>query len=425
MIAPSHAGTYTDNKEASSEVAGHVDIALPPAEMNTSSQKILTVPQQSSETVLAQDVSTYGNIQDANTDSPLGISYKSNEKALNAIEKNITLFTERLKERFSIWLERSARYIDTMKGVLKDRGVPEDLVFLPIVESGFNLNAYSPARAVGPWQFIASTAKRYGLVIDWWRDERKDPVKATRAAADYLADLYGMFGSWKLALAAYNAGEGRIGRAIKSANTTDFWHLRTAQKIPKETQEYVPRYIATTLIATNPEDYGFYNLNYHIPLIYEEVVIKSPVDIEILAMCAETTVPEIRELNPELRRWSTPPNVKEYIVKIPFGKKDIFIKNLESIPVEKRFSINTYTVKKGDTFKKIAKNTGVPVNVIIAMNSLSGIEKLRAGDSIKIPPKGRYYPDRDDKTYVKASYKKKTYKAGSTKKRSGVNAKRV
>lgn len=428
-ITPSYASSYSDNKEASAVATGHPighqGVTLPPAEINTSPQKNTTIPQQSNETILDQDALPSSDVQDVKEDSPLGISYKSNEKALNAIEKNITLFTQRLKERFSIWLERSARYIDTMKGILKERGVPEDLVFLPIVESGFNLNAYSPARAVGPWQFIASTAKRYGLVIDWWRDERKDPVKATRAAADYLADLYGMFGSWKLALAAYNAGEGRIGRAIKSANTTDFWHLKTAQKIPKETQEYVPRYIAATLIATNPEDYGFYNLDYHTPLMYEEVVIKSPVDIEIIAMCAETTVSEIRELNPELRRWSTPPNVQAYTVKIPLGKKDIFIKNLENIPIENRFSINTYKVKKGDTLKKIAKKTGVPVKVIIAMNSFSGIERLSAGQLIKIPPQGKYYPDKDDTASVRVSYKKKAYKAGSTKKRARINAKRA
>lgn len=351
---------------------------------------------------------TSNDNQDKNANAPLGISYESNETAIKAVDKKISLFKGRIKKTFSVWLERSARYVEIMQDILMEKGMPEELVFLPIVESGFNLHAYSRARAVGPWQFIASTGKRYGLVIDWWRDERKDPVKSTEAAADYLKDLYGMFGSWKLALAAYNAGEGRIGRAIKKANNDDFWHLKSAQKIPKETREYVPRYIAASMIASAPEEYGFHNLKYHEPLKYEEVTLHSPVDIDIIAQCAETTAKEIRELNPELRRWSTPPNLPSYTIKLPQGSKDIFIENLSKIPVEKRFSIDTYRVKKGDNLKKVAKNIGVPINVILAMNSMAGIKTLKAGEDIKIPPKGKYYADIDDKMSAKKVSSKKT-----------------
>ena len=347
--------------------------------------------------------------QDNNANAPLGISYKSNETAIKAIEKNVNLFKDRLKKRFSVWLERSAKYIEIMQDVLKEKGMPEELVFLPIVESGFNLNAYSPARAVGPWQFIASTAKRYGLVIDWWRDERKDPVKSTQAAADYLKDLYQMFGSWKLALAAYNAGEGKIMKALKKTGAEDYWSLLNTKQIRNETKEYVPRYIAASMIASTPEEYGFYDLVYHEPLEYDEVTLNSPVDIAIIAKCAETSVEEIRELNPELRRWSTPPNVPSYTIRIPQESRDVFIENLNEIPVEKRFSIDAYRVKKGDNLKKIAKKTGIPVHVILALNSMAGIEKIDAGEDIKIPPKGMYYADMDDKMSAKkVSYKKKT-----------------
>jgi membrane-bound lytic murein transglycosylase D len=349
--------------------------------------------------------------QDKNADSSIDASYKSNKTAVKAVERNITLFTDRLKEKFSIWLERSARYIDIMKDILKEKQLPEELVFLPIVESGFNPNAYSRARAVGPWQFIEGTAKRYGLVVDWWRDERKDPVKSTKAAADYLKDLYAMFGSWNFALAAYNAGEGKILRALRKTDAEDYWSLLHTRQIKNETKEYVPRYIAATMIANNPEDFGFYNLVYHEPLEYDEVTLYSPVDIEVIAKSAETTEQEIKELNPELRRWSTPPNVLYYTVRIPSGSREFFFENLSKVPPEERFSFDTYTVKKGDNLKKIAKKLNVPVSTIIALNSMSGIEKLDPGEEIIVPPKDKYYADIDDRMALKkASYKKKSAK---------------
>ncbi|MBI3592718.1 MAG: transglycosylase SLT domain-containing protein, partial [Nitrospirae bacterium] len=354
-------------------------------------------------------ISTDTHKQETGKNSPIDNSHISNKTALKAIEKNITLFKDRIRERFSVWLERSAKYMEIMKEILREKNLPEELVFLPIVESGFNLNAYSKARAVGPWQFIASTGKRYGLVIDWWRDERKDPVKSTMAAADYLKDLYKMFGSWNLALAAYNAGEGRISKALKRTDSDDYWALLNTKQIRNETKEYVPRYIAATMIASTPEEYGFNNLDYHEPLEYDEVTIQSPLDIDVIAKCAEATEKEIRELNPELRRWSTPLNVSKYTIRIPAGSKEIFLKNISDIPKEDHFTVDTYTVRKGDTIKKVAKKTGIPVNAIIAMNSLSGIEHLSAGDKINLPPKEKYYPDLDDKSLVhKASYKKKS-----------------
>lgn len=323
--------------------------------------------------------------------APLGISFETNKVAAQAVERNIDLFTDRIRRSFSTWLERSARYIEIMQDILKEKYLPEELVFLPIIESGFNVHAYSHASAAGPWQFIAATAKRYGLIIDWWRDERRDPVKSTRAAAAYLNDLYNMFGSWKLALAAYNAGEGRIGRAIRRANSNDFWTLSKSRIIPSETQEFVPRYIAAALIASRPQDYGFYNLAYHEPLEFDEVTIDFPLDIAVIARSAETTEQEIRRLNPELRRWSTPPNVPEYTVRIPAGTADIFLKNLEKIPEEKRFSVNIYKVRRGDTLKAVAKRTGVPVSVIRDMNNMNRRDTLKVGQEIKLPPGGKSF----------------------------------
>ena len=363
----------------------------------------------------------------SNITPPLSISVSPTDKKANqAIERSFSLYTINLKKRFSLWLERSARYIEIMKGILKEKGMPEDLVFLPIVESGFNTKAYSPARAAGPWQFIAGTAKRYGLVIDWWRDERKDPVKSTVAAADYLKDLHDMFGSWSLALAAYNAGEGRIAKALRRTDSDNFWSLLGTTQIRQETKDYVPHFIAATIIANTPEEYGFRDLIYHEPFEYDEVTLFVPVDLEVIAKCAGTSADEIRELNPELRRWSTPPNLREYTLRLPVDTADAFIENLSKIPDEKLFSYETYTVKKNETLKKIASKSGVPVNTILALNSLAGIERLSAGEEIKLPPQGKNFADIDDKmtarrTSLKAS--KKSMKSHSRIARKGSKSK--
>ncbi len=334
--------------------------------------------------------------------------YNDNELAVKAVEKNITLFTEKIKERFSLWLSRSGKYLDLMKEILKEKDVPEEIVFLPLIESGFNPYAYSRARAVGYWQFIASTARKYGLKINCWRDERRDPVKSTEAAADYLKDLYEMFGSWNLAMAAYNAGEGRILKALNKTKTDDYWSLLDTKYLKRETKEYVPKFIAASLIANSPQDFGFEDLEYHPPLNYDRVTISSPVDLEIIADCAETTVEVVKELNPELRRWCTPPDVSEYTLRIPEGKKDIFLNNLSRIPEEKLFTVDIYKVKKGDTFKRISKKTGIPVQIILDLNSLEKIMPLKEGTKIYLPPKGKFVLDRDDRTLIKkATFKQK------------------
>jgi membrane-bound lytic murein transglycosylase D len=335
---------------------------------------------------------------------PLSISVSSNDKKANlAIEKSFKMYTHSMKARFSMWLERSGRYIEVMQEILKEKDMPSELVFLPIVESGFSTKAYSRARAAGPWQFISGTAKRYGLVIDWWRDERKDPLKSTEAAAKYLGDLYEMFGSWSLALAAYNAGEGKIAKALRKSSSDDFWPLLGTKHIRKETKDYVPHYIAATMIANKPEEYGFNNLAYHEPFEYDEVVLYMPVDLDVIAECSDTTLEEIQELNPELRRWSTPPNVSEYTLRIPVGKADLFLKKLAMMPDEKLFTYDTYIVKKNDTLKKIAAKTKIPSNVILELNSVSSAARLAAGHELKLPPQGKYFADIDDKMSSKKS----------------------
>jgi peptidoglycan lytic transglycosylase D len=338
----------------------------------------------------------------------IGEDYHKNELAADAVSKQITLFSERIREKFSLWLSRSGKYLELMKGILKEQDIPEEMVFLSLIESGFNPNAYSPAKAAGYWQFIASTAKRYGLAINWWRDERRDPVKSTVAAANYLKDLYEMFGSWNLAMAAYNAGEGKIMRALNKTKTDDYWSLLPTNQIRRETKDYVPKFIAASLIADSPEHYGFDDLELHPPLSYETVTLQSPVDLEVAAECAETSVEVIRELNPELKRWCTPPDIREYSLRIPENKKEVFQEKLSQIPEKERFSVDLYTVKKGDTFKSISKRTGVPVEVILDLNDMEKIMPLAGGTKIYLPPKGKFVQDRQDRTIIKkASLKQK------------------
>lgn len=357
------------------------------------------------------------------------VTIDNNPVAIVAVQRNISLFTEKIKNKFSLWLSRSGKYLDLMKDILRSKNLPEDMAFLPLIESGFNPAAYSVARAVGPWQFIASTAKRYGLKIDWWRDERRDPIKSTLAAADYLKDLYDMFGSWNLAMAAYNAGEGKILKALNRTKKDDFWELTSTKYIKKETKEYVPKFVAASMIATNPDEYGFDQIDYHPPFEFDEVIINHPLDLDLAARFADTTIEVIRELNPELRRWSTPPGESSYTLRIPKGKKEMFIENLSKTPEEEWFTIEKYRVKKRDTIKKIANKTGIPINVILELNN--GLKTIKAGDIVFLPPKDKYKPDRDD--VKKASFKvtnkkksqKKSQKVSGTHNRKDRNKKKV
>jgi membrane-bound lytic murein transglycosylase D len=363
-----------------------------------------------------QDISVeepiISSLPEEENNSPIILTdYNHNVLAVKAVERNINLFTERMSEKFSLWLSRSGKYTELMREILRGQNVPEEIVFIPLIESGFSPYACSPARAVGYWQFIASTAKKYGLKINWWMDERRDPVKSTVAAANYFKDLYEMFGSWNLAMAAYNAGEGKILKAINRTNTNDYWSLLGTKYLKRETKDYVPKFIAASLIAKNPKEFGFEELEYHQPLNYDEVTIDAPVDLQVIAECAETTFEVIKELNPELRRWCTPPDLPEYTLRVPEGKKDVFLQNLSLTPEEERFSFDIYKARKGDTFKKISKKTGIPVQVILDLNSLEKIIPLKAGMKIYLPPKGKFVLDREDKSAIKRASLKQRGKA--------------
>lgn len=244
------------------------------------------------------------------------------------VEKFVSYFQKR-KDSFARWLECAASYVPLMQEVLRVNGLPEDLVYLALIESGFNLHARSPANAKGPWQFIVTTGLRYGLRINRWIDERLDPIKSTQAACLYLKDLYDMLGgSWLLTKAGYNAGEQTILNAIRKTDSTDFWYLARNGYLPRETRNYVPMFMAAAIIAKDPEKFGFVGLNYQLPFIFDEVVVPERTSLKLVARWAQTDYLEIKRLNPELKRGVTPPNYSEYKVKIPFGSKELFLETM-------------------------------------------------------------------------------------------------
>jgi len=312
-------------------------------------------------------------------------SYRQSGRAIRAVERNIEMYKGGLRERFAKYLSRSGRYIRLMKNIMAEEGLPADMAYLPLVESGFNTRAYSRARAAGLWQFISATGKRYGLTIDWWVDERRDPVKSTRAAARYLKDLHDMFGSWSLAMAAYNAGEGKVKRALRHTRSGDYWGLLSTRHLRAETKNYVPNFIAAKMIASDPESYGFGGIEYQDDFVFDEVALQSPLTLDVIAKCAETDVEAIKDLNPELRRWSTPPHVKHYKLRIPRGTREKFLANLSKIPEGKRFTVHVYRVKRGDTISEIAHKTGVPQRVIISYNKLNRRGFITTGQKLLIP----------------------------------------
>jgi membrane-bound lytic murein transglycosylase D len=252
-----------------------------------------------------------------------------------------------------------------------------------MIESGFNPYAVSWCRAVGPWQFMPATGKLYGLKIDWWIDERKDPIKSTNAAAEHLKDLHNLFGSWPLALASYNAGAGKVQRAVLRTRSDDFWDLKASRYIRPETKNYVPKYMAATIIAKNPEAYGFSITSVN-PYKYDEVVIEESTDLRLIARCADCTYQDIKELNPEIKRWVTPPHYDRYTLRIPVGKKETFIANYAAIPPEQKIRWERHEVRKGETLSSLAKEYNTNLEAIRDINGLKK-GRIAPGKHLLIP----------------------------------------
>ena len=312
----------------------------------------------------------------------------------SSVQAHIRYFNTAIHGRFEQWLFRLSRYRPLVETIFTEFHLPSDLVYLSLVESGFNPYAYSRSKATGPWQFMKGTAKVYGLRVDTYVDERRDPIKSTVAAARYLRDLYDLFGAWPLAMAAYNAGEGKVMRALQKARAESFSEISKTRLIRRETKEYVPRFMAATIIARNPDRYGFTQESAE-PHQFDEAIITRPVHFRAIANVTGIPYEELRLLNPELRRDATPPGDETYHLKVPVGTKAKVEQLLDRIPTYKFPQLPAkaqfasagpsrwYKVRMGDTLGKVSKRFRIPLKTLKTKNSLSG-PTIRPGDFLVI-----------------------------------------
>jgi membrane-bound lytic murein transglycosylase D len=268
------------------------------------------------------------------------------------VKAYLVYFSTERKNVIRKYLARSTRYLPMIREIFQEHGLPEDMAYLAMIESGFNPHAYSHAHACGMWQFIKGTGARYGLSMNDYLDERRDPEKSTHAAAKYLLDLYKQFGSWYLAAASYNCGEGRVQRELNNSNHKNFWELSANQCLPGETKNYVPQMIAATLIAKNPEKFGFQGVPYLPALQYDRVKIDETTSLTAAAVACNVSSEEMQVLNPELRRGITPPGVGSYTLKIPKGAANAFARNIMVAQVEHPAVVRTYRQTAKKSYKR-------------------------------------------------------------------------
>ena len=293
-------------------------------------------------------------------------------------------FQGKQRRHFNRWLARATQYQADIETELQKAGLPQDLVYLAMIESGFNPSAYSYAHAAGLWQFIRGTGRNYGLRIDSWVDERREPQKATKAAIKYLSFLHEEFGDWYLAVAAYNAGEGKIGRAIKKYKTRDFWKLASHRYLALETKRYVPKLIAAIIIAREPAKYGFTDIPSIEPVSYDIIKLPPATDLAAVAVTAATSVKNLRKLNNELRKNQTPPGNKEYLLRIPEGSKELVAQNLDRLHPVITTAYKTHKVRKGDTITAVCRKYKINKTILLKANNLR-TASLKRGQRLRIP----------------------------------------
>ncbi len=294
-------------------------------------------------------------------------------------------FQGRGRRHFVRWLSRYNRYAPMISEVLRQHDLPEDLVFLAMIESGFSPFAYSHAKAVGLWQFVRRTGMQYGLQVDWWVDERRDPAKATLAAAQHIRDLFEQFGSWYLVAASYNAGAGKISRAIRRYKTRDFWELSRYRYLKKETRDYVPKLLAAAIIAKNPEAYGFRGIHQEAAVEFDVVSITQFTDLRKVAKAAGCSLKTLKALNPELRRDFTPPQRSTYLLRVPVGKGTLIATDADRFKADVRGQFIRHRVRRGESLWSIASKYGSTTRALASINAIKRPRSIRAGRLLMVP----------------------------------------
>ena len=354
---------------------GFTETASEPATIDT----LLSLPPAEAEAAPAPEVAT--TVRDDLATTVHDIPIPMNDRVLRFVE----LFQGRLRGFLTEGLTRGAEYMPMIQAVFADEGLPLDLAYVPLVESAFKPTALSRASARGVWQFMRGTGIENGLKHDWFIDERSDPEKATRAAAKYLKTLHRTFDDWHLALASYNGGPGRVQRAVKRSGLDDFWALSASTKhLPRETRDYVPMILAATIIARNPAKYGF-DVPVVSPVATDVVTLSAPADLRRVAEWAGVSAEDIRALNPELRRWTTPVRQRDYLLRVPLGTAALVLDAQRGSAPDDVLSLQWYTVRKGESLPTIARRLRVSRADLAEANYLGATARVKPGQKLLVP----------------------------------------
>jgi membrane-bound lytic murein transglycosylase D len=302
----------------------------------------------------------------------------------DAVEGVLTYFQNHARGFMTTALRRKGVYQPIISEALRKEGIPQDLIYLAALESAFNPHALSCAGAKGIWQLMQGTAVLYGLKKDRWVDEREDPVKSTQAAARHLKELYGIFGDWSLVMAAYDSGPLTVQAAVERTGYADYWALRRLHALPAETEEYVPIFMATLMIAKDPKAYGF-DVQPDPPLSVDQVVVNTPTDLRLVAQLIDRPVEELTGLNPSLLRWTTPPDNPQFTLNLPPGTKDQFEQQIAAIPEDKRMWWRSYKVEEGETLSSIARKLHISPVALREVNRLNDESALEQGSHLVVP----------------------------------------
>lgn len=334
-----------------------------------------------------------------------------NEYGAPFVKKWEDYFTGRGRRHMEKYLNRLPRYEAMMKQILREEGVPEELIYIALIESGFNSSAHSSASAVGYWQFIRGTGKYYGLKQNWLVDERRDPIYSTRSAAQYFKALYHAFGSWHLAMSSYNAGEHRVLRAIMGNVSREFWDLHKKKQLPRETRDYVPKFIAAAKIASNPQKYGFVHVAGQAPFSFETIRMNKGVSLSAFAKNLGVSTTEIKRLNPTFKTDLAPVYEGKFVdLRVPVGKggERGLLAAKKSISTQKYYASTDYhKVRRGDNLSVIAKRHRTSVSKLKRLNGLTNRSVLYPGMRIKLPGSSKGSSREVAKSY---SGNAKTYK---------------